>query len=103
MKGLRIAGFLFLLSLFIFPQVERALHNLSHAGEASCSQREVHICEFHHSCKVCDEKKTTFFQFSVVSEIAERIPSGINRAWYIELFPTPSALCFSPPRAPPIA
>ena len=47
--------YLFLLCLFLFPFVEKGLHDFSHRNDFSCSVKtEKHIHNEEHNCFICD-------------------------------------------------
>ncbi|TAL58372.1 MAG: hypothetical protein EPN85_11745 [Bacteroidetes bacterium] len=46
---------LFFLSLFVFPYVQKGIHDLEHASEVHCTDKlSTHLHEFSHTCSLCD-------------------------------------------------
>mgnify|MGYP001595641217 CR=1 FL=1 len=94
---------LFLLLLFLFPQVEKGLHDFSHREDAHCSSKtEKHIHKVEHSCFICD------FNIPVSNIPTEQkydIVLAVNTAYYSEYTESASLsdvdYRFSP-RAPPL-
>src|SRR5262245_52939850 len=55
MRGLlRKCSALFLLSLFLFPQVEKGVHDSVYPEKLNCNATEKHLHEQSHSCSLCD-------------------------------------------------
>jgi hypothetical protein len=45
----------FFLFLFLFPQAEKAIHNISHADDFHCTVKSgAHLHELSHTCDLCD-------------------------------------------------
>jgi hypothetical protein len=58
MRSLRpILSLLFLLT-FLFPQVEKGVHELEHAAESHCTDTDLHFCASDHNCDLCDYQLT---------------------------------------------
>lgn len=46
---------LFFFALFIFPYVQKGMHDLEHASEVHCTDRSgTHLHELSHACSLCD-------------------------------------------------
>lgn len=94
---------LFFLFLFLFPQVEKAVHDFHHRDDLHCSEKKsVHFHEQEHVCSVCDYTIPVFntpieqefdFALSVCSS---------NYFEYIESAPLSNNDYNFSPRAPPI-
>lgn len=92
-----------LLLLFLFPQVQKGVHDFSHRHDTHCDAKaEKHFHTFEHVCSLCDFSvpvSTEFqtFHFSLFEKISEnhyRIP-------HVELIISDCFLQL-PPRAPPV-
>lgn len=47
---------LFLLALFVFPYIQKGIHDLHHAADFHCQEKSiVHFHETEHHCNLCDE------------------------------------------------
>ena len=45
---------LFLLSIFLFPQVEKNIHDLKHKDDFFCKASDKHLHEQQHECPICE-------------------------------------------------
>lgn len=49
----RIFSF-FLIAIFLFPQVEKAVHDFHHRNDFHCTSSDAHFHETEHHCHLCD-------------------------------------------------
>lgn len=54
MKVLRKYSALVLLVLFVYPYIEKGIHDWEHADDLHCIASTMHFHEAEHSCSVCD-------------------------------------------------
>ena len=45
---------LLLLALFVYPYIEKGIHDLEHADDFHCTSSTKHFHEGEHSCSICD-------------------------------------------------
>lgn len=61
----------FLLALFLFPQVHKAVHDLGHLGDFHClAVTEKHFHEHHDECPVCDYKQPVSESHDLILSVA---------------------------------
>ena len=93
----------FLLVLFLFPQIQKGIHDFEHRHDTHCDAKaEKHFHTLEHVCSICNfsipvsiEFLTFYFNKLITfNEIVFQIPVGNNII----------ADCFYkiPPRAPPV-
>jgi hypothetical protein len=98
----KYVSFFFLL-LFLFPIVEKGMHELEHKADLHCSAADKHFHPLVHSCAIC--------QFTVID--LTDIPSAV---FYFRIYTQPflfqtaveridtiPAFQYIPARAPPVA
>ena len=93
----------FLLFLFLLPQIEKGIHDWHHRKDTHCSvKNETHFHEQEHSCTICD------YTIPAVNEPADTYYSfllsvrSICYSFYSESFSISETHYQLPPRAPPI-
>jgi hypothetical protein len=93
---------LFLLFLFLFPQLEKGIHDWHHGNDNHCkTKQEYHFHEEEHSCSLCDYsipliKNSIIEQFNIIT----RVYTPYNFT-YTEHFTFSDTGTLLPPRAPP--
>lgn len=103
-KIIRKSFFLLTLILFLFPQVEKVLHEIEHINDFHCNEKSsTHLHELSHDCKLCEynikDPATPPDQF-------EKFTSGREASMKIvfsDEFPVLSRTFLFLLRAPPIA
>jgi hypothetical protein len=45
---------LFLLTLFLFPQIEKNVHDLKHTTDFHCKATDEHFHQAQHTCPICE-------------------------------------------------
>lgn len=95
---------LFFLLLFLFPQVEKGIHDFTHGTGSHCKELSLHFCEKEHSCTLCDYQITpaikSIVPFSTSFPIVEK---EITFIIPITIFLSQELKYNLPSRAPPIA
>jgi hypothetical protein len=94
---------LFLIVLFLFPQVEKAVHDIQHSKDSHCASANKHFHSLEHSCSICDFTSSnssstpdTDYQFILCVQRFSFEP-------FIESNIIQNAFNNLPARAPPIA
>jgi hypothetical protein len=95
-------SFLFLL-LFLFPMVEKGMHELEHKDDFRCSSTNKHFHNLEHNCSICDF--TTIDSNNSASHKFELItPTQLFLFHpFVENISVEDAFQYLPARAPPIA
>jgi hypothetical protein len=93
----------FLLFLFLFPQVEKGIHDLEHSKDPHCLDKsQQHFHKQEHSCSLCD------FMPGVSNEPAEQQQNSIFTSYLVSYLPFSSQVISCEPeyhlplRAPPL-
>lgn len=103
LRNLKIPGSLFLLFLFLAPQVQKGLHDFEHRNEVHCdATSEVHFHQLEHVCDFCDFSLVigsgeTFF----ASDTFQDVMCFIHEPEYFHFF-THFLWNAIPSRAPPL-
>jgi hypothetical protein len=53
LRAFKIFSVTLLLSVLVFPMVEKAVHESHHLGDQTCGVRETHYCAVEHECPIC--------------------------------------------------
>lgn len=103
MRKLKAITALFFLFLFLFPQVEKGIHDLEHADDTHCTDvSEAHFHELSHLCSLCDYVFASPDHLYFESAISDEPVSAV-KGYFIS-----SEVFFSAPRynlslrAPPV-
>lgn len=98
----KYVSILFLL-IFLFPLVEKQIHEFEHKDDIHCSASDKHFHELEHNCSVCDHtlidstySATTDYQLTLSFQPFSFRP-------FVESIHTPEAFQYLPARAPPVA
>lgn len=93
---------LFLLTVFLFPCVEKEVHRADHEGEKHCTEKPTaHFHESHHQCTICDFSLTGLFNVIYFNSVFEFIPfSYLSQFSFSEAIISASAFSLSL-RGPP--
>lgn len=93
---------LFLL-IFLFPIVEKQIHEFEHRDDVHCSAADKHFHELEHSCSLCDQTiiDSTYPLATDFQLIISFQPFLFHP--FVESIHAPDAFQYLPARAPPIA
>lgn len=94
---------LLLLFLFLFPQIEKGIHDWHHQQDEHCTVKdETHFHKEQHSCVLCD------YEAPVSNEVIETfitVHLTVNSTYYVPYSEQGTHLTPAyqlPPRAPPV-
>jgi len=94
---------LFLVLFFLFPQVEKAIHDIQHLKDSHCSEKSLaHFHKKEHSCAICDFNIPAS---NTPAKLSSRIILSVISVNYFEFTgETPVSVSDyqSSPRAPPL-
>lgn len=94
---------LFLLVLFLFPMLEKGMHDFEHRGDIHCNAKDKHFHSLEHNCSVCDH---------TIVDVSASLPTNLILVVtvkqllfhpFVESIHAPGAFQYLPARAPPIA
>lgn len=78
MKGISKNKFilpLFLLSVFLYPFLQKEIHAIEHAGDFRCTTlTQTHLHQEQHHCSVCDFAVTS----AVVLPLSDNLPANVG-------------------------
>ena len=92
----------FLLSLFLFPMVEKEVHEAIHSADVHCTAGSKHFHNLEHHCSICDftitdSNRPTDFNYQLVISSKQ-----FSFQAFTESLDIPEAFQLLPSRAPPI-
>jgi hypothetical protein len=94
---------LFFILLFLFPMVEKGMHDLEHGNDKHCRAKDKHFHELEHNCSVCDHT-TVDLSSSLPADFVIIISAKqLLFCPFVESVNTPFAFQYLPARAPPLA
>jgi hypothetical protein len=101
-QQLKKYGSLFLLLLFLFPLVEKEIHNYEHTTDEHCLSTDAHFHTERHNCSICDYTLSNPHFITDADVVIICTSHHFSFHPFTESIHSPAAFQDLPSRAPPV-